>query len=88
MTQPVVSQDVLHEIKAALQHLSLHVIKDETNIDEICALINKADLEGDQWSFIHSYPSADEDDMILLLSAIAGNEMIITIPADQFTSRT
>jgi len=86
MSQSLINPNLLQEIEAALRHLSAHVIKNETNIDEICHLINKAELGGNLWTFIHCYASADEDDSLTLLSVIEGKEMILTIPVNRLTN--
>lgn len=88
MSLSLINPDILQEIEAALRHLSANVIKNETNIDEICHLINKAEAGGNLWTFIHCYVSADEDETLTLLSVIEGKEMILSIPVDGLMNGT
>jgi hypothetical protein len=59
----------------------LEVAKD-TNIDETCALINRANLHGSAWQFTSCNPDADADDMLLITAVVNGESCLMEIPLD------
>ena len=76
---------IIQEIGQTLKGLKERIIQAGDNIDEICAKINANRLQGDVWTIIHCYPAMGEDDLILVLTIIEGEDYILEVKLSALT---